>query len=194
MKEKRIRLVVYIELIILLLFFVSVFTRVRVSYDKEYHTKNQVAAYLYKYNTLPSNYITKAQRYDGFMEDGKYIGGDIHEYYGAITSYTDNTNLRECDISYTDNTRGAKRLVYALNDKGEVIEIFYTYTHYGMNGDPAFTRVSMFSINLFNNLCSITLVIVITFNSVILIVKRKDEDLIMDNVIIALRNIFGKKK
>lgn len=194
MRERTIRTIVYIELIILLLFFVSVFTRVRVSYDKEYHTKNQVAAYLYKYDTLPSNYITKDQRYDNFMEDGKYIGGDVHNYYGAITTYTNNTNLRECDISYKDDTRGAKRLVYALNDDGEVIEIFYTYTHYGMNGDPAFTRVSMFSINLFNNLCSITLVIVITFNSVILIVKRKDEEIIMDNVKIALRNIFKRKK
>ena len=194
MRERTIRTIVYIELIILLLFFVSIFTRVRVSYDKEYHTKNQVAAYLYKYDTLPSNYITKAQRYDGFMENGKYIGGDVFRYEGYITSYTKNDNLRECDISYKDDTRGTRRLVYAIDDNGNVVEVFYTATHYGEQGNPAFTRVSMFSINLFSNLCSITLVIVITFNSVILIVKRKDEEVVMDNVKIALWNIFGKKR
>ena len=197
MKEKRIRLIVYAELVLfIVLLLLTVFTRVRVSIDKEYSDKNHVALYLFEYDRLPDNYIYKAQRYDGFMQDGKYIGGDTFRYEGYITSYTDNTTLRECDISYdiSSNTRGTNRLVYAIDDNGDVLEVFYTSTHYGEAGSPAFTKITPFGINIVSNISAIILVCINIFNFTIVIIKRKDQDIIIDNIGIALKNVFRRRK
>ena len=195
MLEKRIRLIVYIEIVATIILFIIGLISIRnIHENKEYHSKNDVAAYLYKYDHLPYNYITKAQRYDGFMDDGKYIGGDIFYYSGYITSYTDNTDLRECDISYADNTRGAKRLVYAIDENGNVLEVFYTDTHYGDNGDPAFTKITEFQLFFMTPFCFSIILSFGLFDIVIVVIRRKDADIILENIIIALGNMFRNFK
>lgn len=195
MLEKRIRLIVYIEIVAtIILFIIGLITNRNISEFKEYNSKNDVAAYLYKYDHLPYNYITKAQRYDGFMEDGKYIGGDIFENREGKIDKKENTTLIECDISYADNTRGAKRLVYAIDENGNVIEIFYTDTHYGDNGDPAFTKITEFQLFFMTPFCFSIILSFGLFDIVIVVIRRKDADIILENIIIAFGNMFRNFK
>lgn len=123
---------------------IASFSTTSVRESGKYHTKNTVALYLFKYYHLPSNYVTKAEVEDSGKQprNGRYIGGDVFEYRGAIAAKTNLTNLRECDLSYPafTNNRGTKRLVYDVN----CYEIYYTSDHY-----EHFTRVTRFSINGF---------------------------------------------
>ncbi len=122
-------------------------TRTTVHENGRYHTKKEVALYLYTYKKLPSNYLLKSEteKSSEQPENGYYIGGDVFRYKKRITEYTKKTDLRECDLDYPENSsrRGPKRLVYAA----DCSEIFYTDTHYGDDGDPAFVPVKQKDIN-----------------------------------------------
>ena len=122
-------------------------TRTTVHENGRYHTKKEVALYLYTYKKLPSNYLLKSEteKSSEQPENGYYIGGDVFRYKKKITEYTKKTDLRECDLDYPENSsrRGPKRLVYAA----DCSEIFYTDTHYGDDGDPAFVPVKQKDIN-----------------------------------------------
>lgn len=122
-------------------------TRTTVHENGRYHTKKEVALYLYTYKKLPSNYLLKSEteKSSEQPENGYYIGGDVFRYKKKITEYTKKTDLRECDLDYPENSprRGPKRLVYAA----DCSEIFYTDTHYGDDGDPAFVPVKKKDIN-----------------------------------------------
>lgn len=122
-------------------------TRTTVHENGRYHTKKEVALYLYTYKKLPSNYLLKSEteKSSEQPENGYYIGGDVFRYKKKITEYTKKTDLRECDLDYPENSsrRGPKRLVYAA----DCSEIFYTDTHYGDDGDPAFVPVKEKDIN-----------------------------------------------
>ncbi len=97
-----------------------------------YSSKEEVALYLMQYNTLPGNYITKAEARDlgwegGSLEPyapGMSIGGDrFGNYEGSLP---DDRNYTECDIDTQGaESRGAKRIVFS--DDGL---IFYTEDHY----------------------------------------------------------------
>ncbi len=105
--------------------------QVSVTEDGVYTSKEEVAFYLYRYQKLPSNFITKEEArklgwegggLDGYA-DGCCIGGD---YFGNYEGKLPKGNYHECDIdTMHQKSRGAKRLVYS--DTGM---IYYTEDHY----------------------------------------------------------------
>lgn len=95
-----------------------------------YYSKEQVAAYLRAFGTLPSNFITKAEArrlgwQGGPVEPyapGKAIGGDRFGNYERKLPYG---RYRECDIDTKGRPRGAKRLIFSDDRR-----IYYTGDHY----------------------------------------------------------------
>lgn len=100
--------------------------------DGVYTSKEDVALYLYTYEKLPDNFITKkeAQKLGwegGSLEPyapGMCIGGDrFGNYEGTLP---EDVSYHECDIdTLGKKSRGAKRIVYS-----EDWEIYYTDDHY----------------------------------------------------------------
>ena len=93
-----------------------------VAYGEYYYDVENVVLYLDTYGELPENYITKEEARDlgwegGSVEvyqDGAAIGGD---YFGNYEGLLPAGNWVECDIDTEDeNSRGAKRLVFNLDD------------------------------------------------------------------------------
>lgn len=105
----------------------------RIEESGTYTSKEDVSIYIYTYDHLPSNYITKQEAKDlGWQKksydlwevaSGMSIGGDYFGNYEE-TLPTD-TKYHECDIDYHGGKRNAKRLVY-----GENGSIYYTEDHY----------------------------------------------------------------
>lgn len=102
----------------------------RVSRDGVYYSKDDVAAYIFAFGCLPTNFITKAaaQRL-GWMggplepyAPGKAIGGD---HFGNYERKLPFGRYRECDIDTLRRSRGAKRLIFS-NDR----RVYYTDDHY----------------------------------------------------------------
>ena len=137
---------IYLSSVILfvILLMLPISTRVRLEPGHYYYTTDEVALYIFEYHELPDNFITKNEANTDFaaginsshVTAMKYmlnIGGDVFDYRGSITSMTDITDLRECDI-YLDreslieqNNRGTYRLVFSAD--GE--EVYYSENHYG---------------------------------------------------------------
>ena len=99
--------------------------------DGSYTTKEDVALYLYTYDRLPDNFMTKKEARalgweGGSLEPyapGMCIGGD---YYGNREGKLPDGSYHECDIDTLGKSkRGAKRIVYS--DDGR---IYYTGDHY----------------------------------------------------------------
>lgn len=99
--------------------------------DGSYNSAEDVSLYLYTFGCLPENYITKNEARDlgwsgGSVEKyapGCAIGGDR---FGNREGVLPEGTYHECDIdTIGQNSRGAKRLVYA--DDGR---IYYTEDHY----------------------------------------------------------------
>ena len=100
--------------------------------EGEYTGKNDVAAYIRKFNgSLPKNYITKAEARalgwkGGPVEPyapGKSIGGDR---FGNYERRLPAGSYKECDIDTKGRPRGAKRLIYTPNGQ----RIYDTQDHY----------------------------------------------------------------
>ena len=99
-----------------------------------YTSKEDVALYLYTYDELPSNFITKNEARQlgwngGSLEPyapGKCIGGDHFGNYERKLPEENGRQYFECDIdTLYAKSRGPKRIVYS--DDGL---IFYTADHY----------------------------------------------------------------
>lgn len=99
--------------------------------DGTYTTRDDVALYLYTYDHLPDNFITKKEARalgweGGSLEPyapGKCIGGDR---FGNREGALPDGSYHECDIDTLGaKSRGSKRLVYS--DDGR---IYYTGDHY----------------------------------------------------------------
>jgi hypothetical protein len=104
----------------------------------KYTAKDSVAAYIYLFHRLPSNYVNKATgqnlyesktgntfskwNFNPWTLLGVMIGGDV--FYNNEGLLPENSYL-ECDVDYHDNSRGTKRLVYTLNGV-----VYYTANHY----------------------------------------------------------------
>jgi len=104
-----------------------------------YTTKDSVAAYIYLFHKLPSNYVNKATgqtlyedvtgnafsrwNFNPWTLLGVMIGGDV--YRNDNGSLPSENSYRECDVDYHDSSRGTKRLVYTLNGI-----VYYTANHY----------------------------------------------------------------
>ena len=105
---------------------------VEVVRDGEYTGKDEVAAYIRKFDgSLPRNYLTKSQARalgwrGGPLEPyapGKSIGGDR---FGNYERRLPAGSYKECDIDTKGRPRGAKRLIYTPNGQ----RIYYTHDHY----------------------------------------------------------------
>ena len=102
-----------------------------VKQNSPYTTKYEVALYIFLYDGLPNNFITKSQAnqlgWNGGdvwrYADGKSIGGD--RFYNKEQLLPTGTYF-ECDIDYKGGSRNKKRIVYSLSSD----TIYYTSNHY----------------------------------------------------------------
>lgn len=103
-----------------------------------YTTKDSVAAYLCKFDKLPSNYVGKNEglslyesktgntfekwNFNPWTTLGVMIGGDVFENREGLLP---NGSYREADVDYSAKNRGTKRLIYQSD-----CVIYYTADHY----------------------------------------------------------------
>ena len=110
-----------------------------------YTTKDSVAAYLCKFDKLPSNYVGKDKgialyesktgnsfskwNFNPWAILGVMIGGDDFKNYASNPDYYHATlpegSYHEADVDYSAKNRGTKRLVYQSD-----CVIYYTADHY----------------------------------------------------------------
>ena len=99
-----------------------------------YTTCDDVALYIYTYDCLPSNFMTKSEARDlgwegGSLEPyapGMCIGGDYFGNYEGLLPESDRREYRECDINTLGApSRGAERIIYSNDGL-----IYYTADHY----------------------------------------------------------------
>ncbi len=99
-----------------------------------YSSKEDVAAYIHQYGTLPKNFITKKEAkalgWDGGSlknyTPGKCIGGDYFGNYEKKLPKAKGRTYYECDIDTLGaKSRGAKRIIYSSDGL-----IYYTSDHY----------------------------------------------------------------
>ena len=102
--------------------------------DGSYTTAEDVALYLYTYNCLPENFITKKEARKlgwekGSLEPyapGMCIGGDYFGNYEGLLPEAEGREYTECDINTLGaNSRGAERIVFSNDGL-----IYYTPDHY----------------------------------------------------------------
>lgn len=140
--------------ILLVLLLMPFLTTKRISINKEYTDKNDVALYIKYYYQLPKNYITyygneNASSYNQSVEE-KIIGGDTFWNTGELEDFnvSKNASLKECDIytsSYSTTNRGVERLVYTSNTGN--VRVFYSQNHYN-----SFKELTSFSLQLTRNI------------------------------------------
>ncbi|MFP4457279.1 MAG: ribonuclease domain-containing protein [Clostridia bacterium] len=143
------KVIVIIFLVLLIFFFQNIDLFIEDAYAPEENTESkteihedqsytdpyEVARYIFKYDKLPPNYITKQEAIElGWLShegnlwevtDEKSIGGnrfynregDLPESQGRV--------YYECDVNYQGGYRGSERLVYSNDGL-----IFYTKDHY----------------------------------------------------------------
>lgn len=99
-----------------------------------YYDLENVVLYLYLYEELPDNYITKTEAKElgwegGSVEkykEGAAIGGDTFGNREGLLPEEDGRTYTECDLDTDgENSRGAKRLVFSNDGL-----YFYTEDHY----------------------------------------------------------------
>lgn len=108
-------------------------TEAAIDEDGEYYSKDEVALYIYTYQKLPSNYITKKEAQSLGWEGGavenyapeKVIGGDHFGNYEGLLPEKSGRSYTECDIDTKGKSRGAKRIVFSNDGL-----IYYTDDHY----------------------------------------------------------------
>ena len=111
-------------------------TAVKVAESGTYTSKDEVAAYLYEFGHLPSNFITKDEAEDAGWKTGgrsldeacpgKSIGGDKFSNREGKLPKAKGRTWTECDIDYHgEKSRGAKRIVFSNDGL-----IYYTGDHY----------------------------------------------------------------
>lgn len=104
--------------------------------DGFYYDLEHVVLYLYYYDKLPDNYITKKQARElgwqgGSVEvyqEGAAIGGDRFGNREGLLPEADGRTYTECDIdTLGKDARGAQRLIFSNDGL-----YFYTEDHYEM--------------------------------------------------------------
>ena len=111
------------------------YSEIIVKEDGHYSSKEEVTAYLIKYEKLPSNYITKtkASKLGWVAEEGNLwevtdqmsIGGGEFRNLEGLLPEKEGRIYRECDIDYEGGPRNSKRIVYSNDGL-----IYYTDDHY----------------------------------------------------------------
>ncbi|MBP5768325.1 MAG: hypothetical protein J6W51_04350 [Fibrobacter sp.] len=118
------------------IYYASIYEAIQES--GKYTTKDSVAAYLCKFDKLPSNYVSKAEgqklyesktgktfekwNFNPWTTIGVMIGGDK---FSNDKSMLPQGSYHEADVDYPANNRGTERLVY----QSDCI-IYYTSNHY----------------------------------------------------------------
>ena len=103
-----------------------------------YTTKDSVAAYLCKFDKLPSNYVGKNEgqslyesktgntfekwNFNPWITLGVMIGGDVFDNREGLLP---SGSYHEADVDYSAKNRGTKRLIYQSD-----CVIYYTADHY----------------------------------------------------------------
>lgn len=100
-----------------------------------YTSKDEVAAYIYRFGGLPRNFITKKEAlalgWDAKsgnlwqVADKKSIGGDRFSNREKKLPEASGRKWFECDIGYGGGRRGAERIVFSNDGL-----IYYTPDHY----------------------------------------------------------------
>ena len=100
-----------------------------------YVSKEDVAEYLYLYEELPQNYLTKKEAQEmgwvpskgNLLEiaEGMVIGGDYFGNYEELLPEAPGRDYYEADVNYEGGHRNAERIVFS--DDGL---IYYTGDHY----------------------------------------------------------------
>lgn len=109
-----------------------------VEVDGKYTSRDSVAAFLCKFDKLPTNYIGKNQgkkiyeektgnsfskwNFNPWTTIGYMIGGDVFENNEGLLP---SGSYHEADVDYSGANRGTKRLIYQGN-----CTIYYTADHY----------------------------------------------------------------
>lgn len=106
-----------------------------VTEGEAYSSKEEVAEYLYIFEELPPNYLTKSKARElGWdnskgnlweVAEGMSIGGDYFGNYEGALPEKEGRDYYEADINYQGGYRNAERIVFS--DDGL---IFYTDDHY----------------------------------------------------------------
>jgi len=106
-----------------------------IEYGMDYSSTEEVALYLYVFQELPPNFITKADARDwgwvsseGNLWDVAYgmsIGGDRFGNREGLLPDERGRTWYECDVNYEGGFRGGERIVYASDGL-----IYYTGDHY----------------------------------------------------------------
>lgn len=106
-----------------------------VTYGEWYSTKEEVADYLYLYEELPPNYITKIEARElGWdnakgnlweVTDGMSIGGDYFGNREGLLPEDAGRDYYEADINFDGGYRNAERIVFSNDGL-----IYYTDDHY----------------------------------------------------------------
>ena len=125
------------------IYYASIYEAIQES--GKYTTRDSVAAYLCKFDKLPSNYVSKAEgqklyesktgetfekwNFNPWTTIGVMIGGDKFSNYASNASNYHATlpegSYHEADVDYSAKNRGTKRLVYQSD-----CVIYYTADHY----------------------------------------------------------------
>jgi hypothetical protein len=100
-----------------------------------YSSPEDVALYLYTFDELPENYLTKAEARELGWETSEgnlwdvteemLIGGDYFGNREGLLPEEDGRRYFEADVNYEGGYRGAERLVYSSDGL-----IYYTDDHY----------------------------------------------------------------
>lgn len=92
-----------------------------------YNTKDDVALYIHLYDRLPLNYITKAEAEEirWTISSGLMIGGDRFYNREGLLPNKEGRIYYECDVDYSGNTRGPRRIVFSNDGL-----VYYTDDHY----------------------------------------------------------------
>ena len=106
-----------------------------VEYDCDYSTPGEVSLYLYAFQELPPNFITKREARalgwissEGNLWDvawGLSIGGDVFGNREGLLPEARERTWYECDVNYFGGFRGSERVLYASDGL-----IYYTGDHY----------------------------------------------------------------
>lgn len=109
--------------------------------DGRYTNPYEVAEYIFTFNKLPVNFITKKEAVEAGWESDKgnlwevtdemSIGGDYFGNREGILPKKDGRKWFECDVNYSGGYRGEERIVYSNDGL-----IYYTDDHY-----KTFTRL-----------------------------------------------------
>lgn len=140
-KQQRKRLLLSLLLIISLVFLAACVPQENSQQDwvpeegASYLQAEEVAAYLYLYQDLPPNYLTKKEAADqGWdaqagnlweVQDQASIGGDVFGNRENKLPEQKGRRWYECDVNYAGGYRGPERLVYSNDGL-----IYYTADHY----------------------------------------------------------------